>query len=1004
MLLSAFLLLSPLLGCKPPGGGGEQGESSSKSDATLKALTIDHGTLSPAFSPSEVSYSVTLSNNIATLSVTPTSTQQGVKIEVRNSGGAWSIVASGAASQAMPVAVGDNTIEIRVTAQDGSTIKTYAILAHKLSATALIASLTVAPGILAPVFDQNTNAYSVVLPNANTAITVTPTALHQSSLIEVNINGGTWQSVVSGATSSNMSLNIGDNPLNIKVTAEDSSVNTYIITVHRKSLDAGLSSLAPSAGSLIPPFNTSTTSYSLMLPSAVSTITITPTGASSLIEVQVNNGGWQTSNAGAASPSLPLNVGDNLVEVKVTAEEGGAQKVYSIVAHRESGDTNLSALAISSGALNPSFSSGTISYTNIVPNAVSSVTITPTAASTLSTIQVQINGGAWESVTSGATSSPLTLNVGDNPIHIKVTAEDSSTNTYTITAHRRSVEANLSLLVATGGSLNPSFNPATTSYTLTLTMPPTTDAMTVTPTSAYSLAVIEVQVNSGGWSAWASGSTYQIYGLGWDNTVEVRVTSEEGGSQKIYSIAVHRPNFNAQLSSLSISSGTLTPPYSTGTINYTDTVLNAVSSVTVTPTVYFPLSTIQMQVNGGSWQSISSGVASPSITVNPGSNIIAIKVTAELTSYTVTYTISLTRRFPGAVDTDFLIGNGANNEVQTIALQTDGKILLGGAFSMVSGQTQRGIARLNVDGSLDLSLHATSMSQVSGVNLIKVQDDGKILVFGGFYPYDGSSYKRIARLNWDGSLNASLSTGTGAAPVYGVGLLGNGQIIIGGWFDNYNGISRKGIARLNSDGSYDSSFPAYSNLTQDISSLALQGDGKIVIGGWFTTDNWVTYSALLRLNSDGGIDTSFIRPDQGPNNYVYAIALQSDGKIIIAGSFTTYNGFSCNRLARINSDGSLDATFNATLSGDFVTTIAIQSDGKILVGGRFTSFNGISRNNIARLNSDGSLDESFLLAGGGTDDSVRSIAVQTDGNIIIGGDFTLVNGLNKKRLIRLWGN
>jgi uncharacterized delta-60 repeat protein len=139
---------------------------------------------------------------------------------------------------------------------------------------------------------------------------------------------------------------------------------------------------------------------------------------------------------------------------------------------------------------------------------------------------------------------------------------------------------------------------------------------------------------------------------------------------------------------------------------------------------------------------------------------------------------------------------------------------------------------------------------------------------------------------------------------------------------------------------------------------------------------------------------------------VYAIGLQGDGKILIGGSFTAYNGVSCAHLALINSDGTLDATFSAGVAGSLsaLTTITIQSDGKILIGGRFSTCNGMSRNNIARLNSDGSLDEAFLTAGGGTDDIVRSIVVQNDGNILIGGDFTTVNGLSKKRLARLWGD
>src|SRR6185369_14420460 len=119
--------------------------------------------------------------------------------------------------------------------------------------------------------------------------------------------------------------------------------------------------------------------------------------------------------------------------------------------------------------------------------------------------------------------------------------------------------------------------------------------------------------------------------------------------------------------------------------------------------------------------------------------------------------------------------------------------------------------------------------------------------------------------------------------------------------------TRNHIARLNSDGTLDSSFlvPG-SGVNGDVGSLALQADGKTVIGGVFTSVNGTTRNGIARLNSDGTLDTSFLAAGSGTNSSVLAIAVQSDGKIVIGGFFTSVNGTTRNGAARLNVDGTLD--------------------------------------------------------------------------------------------------
>jgi uncharacterized delta-60 repeat protein len=138
-----------------------------------------------------------------------------------------------------------------------------------------------------------------------------------------------------------------------------------------------------------------------------------------------------------------------------------------------------------------------------------------------------------------------------------------------------------------------------------------------------------------------------------------------------------------------------------------------------------------------------------------------------------------------------------------------------------------------------------------------------------------------------------------------------------------------------------------------VSSIAIQSDGKIVIGGSFTTFNGATVNNIVRLNSDGTRDTAFTtNTGTAFNSGVQSIAIQSDGKLVIGGQFTTFNGVTVNRIVRLNSDGTRDATFTTntgTAFNEFVQTIAIQSDGKIVIGGVFTSFNGVTRPRLARI-------------------------------------------------------
>ena len=207
-------------------------------------------------------------------------------------------------------------------------------------------------------------------------------------------------------------------------------------------------------------------------------------------------------------------------------------------------------------------------------------------------------------------------------------------------------------------------------------------------------------------------------------------------------------------------------------------------------------------------------------------------------------------------------------------------------------------------------------------------------------------------------------------------------------------MSRNRIARLNADGTLDTDFNP--NAGNFVNSIAIQSDGKILLGGFFTTIGGVGRNRIARLERDGRLDQTLNLNTVG--SFVTGTAIQPDGKIIIGGTFASVLGTSRNYIARLNMDGTLDTAFDPLANGT-VYSIAVQSDGKILLGGEyFTTIGGVMRNRIARVNADGTLDAAFNPNSNGT---VRSIVVQLNGKILLGGEFFTIGGVTRINIARL---
>ena len=314
------------------------------------------------------------------------------------------------------------------------------------------------------------------------------------------------------------------------------------------------------------------------------------------------------------------------------------------------------------------------------------------------------------------------------------------------------------------------------------------------------------------------------------------------------------------------------------------------------------------------------------------------------------------------------VGGPGNPGVTALALQADGKIIVGGLFSTVNSASHGNIARLNADGTLDTAFAA---SGIAPVNAVAVQADGKILV--------GNT--SLVRLNSDGSPDGTFTVPSLDHPVHAIVVQGDGKILIGGEFTSVAGSSRHVVARLNSNGSVDDTFAVpTANTNASVSAMILQPDGKIIIGGYFSTFAFQSSHGVARLNTDGTLDYAFVDPEvtAAGSAVVYSLALQSDGKIVIGGSFSSVGGQPHTNVARLGADGSVDMTFGDPGLDNYVTALALRPDGTILVGGYFADF-------VDVLAPDGKFAAVYFPT---TNDSVASFVQQADGKVIIGGYFT----------------
>jgi uncharacterized delta-60 repeat protein len=291
------------------------------------------------------------------------------------------------------------------------------------------------------------------------------------------------------------------------------------------------------------------------------------------------------------------------------------------------------------------------------------------------------------------------------------------------------------------------------------------------------------------------------------------------------------------------------------------------------------------------------------------------------------------------------------------------------------------------------------------VNNLASDASGRIYIGGQFTKLNGNAAPRLARLRTNGSVDPSFFVGAG--PDGSVRALhysaepGVNGLYVGGDFANFGGVARRALVRLNIgrpglvDGSVDTTFNPViegpnASTPPYVRAIAMQSDGKIIAAGSFSRVNGSARSNVARFHPDGSLDSSFAPEPNGP---VHCLALQPDGKIVLGGAFARVSDVECSRIARLHRDGRVDGSFStgtgvtAGFDGP-VNALAVTLDGHIIAGGQFTRYNGRPHyNNLAKLASDGTVDGKFNFSPG-LDNAVYDLHLRPGGEILASGAFT----------------
>ncbi len=432
-----------------------------------------------------------------------------------------------------------------------------------------------------------------------------------------------------------------------------------------------------------------------------------------------------------------------------------------------------------------------------------------------------------------------------------------------------------------------------------------------------------------------------------------------------------------------------------------------------------------------------------------------ILAAGDFTSYDGVPCGRIVRLLPnGQIDPTFQTGSGFDAAVQTLGLQSDGKVLVGGNFTQYRGLKRRYLVRLESNGSYDFS-YATShaangpiyaltwgidstlwiggafsfyferpapylmrllpegapdvrfnpgLAPNAPVHYIAPTPNGHILIAGRFTSYNGRVSGRVARISPTGTLDTTFQAAVGPASAYVCVPLSDGKVLIGGDFTEVEGRSRYGLARLLANGRLDTSFVPPTTALSTVSAMLKLPDEKVIVSIEQAPPS-PRLTRLMRFFPTGAVDTNF--PPLTFNGAIHALTRQMDGKILVAGSFTRCDSLSYYGIVRLHEDGRIDGTFQPSsgLDGGQRTAYAllIDQNGRYLIAGDFLYYNGALTPRLACLLANGQRDTTFQV-GTGADMTVYALALASGERFLMAGAFSSYAGVGRNRIARLYGS
>ena len=374
----------------------------------------------------------------------------------------------------------------------------------------------------------------------------------------------------------------------------------------------------------------------------------------------------------------------------------------------------------------------------------------------------------------------------------------------------------------------------------------------------------------------------------------------------------------------------------------------------------------------------------------------------------------------GALDNGYNPGLGASDPVRALARRPDGRIIVGGDF-MAIGDSARGcIAQVLPDGTVDpLFPSGAGVGRApfaeGSVSCLDLRPDGSLLVGGRFLRFHGQPVTHLVRLLPEGALDPDFQQPVINGAVESIAVQPDGRILIGGAFSTVQGEPRRRVARLLPNGALDTDFDPGLGIDPQVSSvnsILVLPDGRILLGGSFSSYAGVPASNIVRVLASGAIDPTF-SASPGANGRVEDMLLLPSGDVMLAGAFTSFNGSERQNVARLDPDGQLTAWigFGPPTHPQGMCTLALQADGKLLVGGHAVTGPGgaYQRRGVVRVMPGGGIDDTFevgdcvgLSPASTPFPRVLALLVDDQGGIIAGGDFTAVDGTGRNFIARLY--